>query len=877
MATFRDGIRKQVVNTGELGPGVTIDGVDISARIEALEATPPGSGGQTDTVVGSSGITNVGTNVDADLAPTYGTTANTITEGNDPRLSDARIPTGSAGGDLGGTYPNPTVNDGADGSAVHVDVSSEILSVTGKASPVGADVLLIEDSASGYAKKSVLWSQLPGTSIDTANTAWVDVTYGSDGTGTLGRQDLPFATIAAAILSVSSGDTIMLRPGVYPEDNLTLPSGVLLKATGGWTVTEVGTNASTNDILAVLDGSQVEGIAFRVPSGAGLAAVRYVGSGGPTTFSIYNCNFYGDAATGLGDGLVKSGSGKIIGAEIRADIGGINSVLRVSAGVIALESIHVPPGVGTINSVALSEGLGAFPSSGRFQLVDLNVGNPNVIDAIKIDGNSTVTVFGINTFNCQNSLHVVSDGISAEILGGKMDQSGFSVLVDPALTGSGSVFRITANHQPDYSYPPAVTGADFGFSFFQEANDNRDSLQRTFGTDVQHGFPERGSALVTGEGGSFSTGMTVITTDGTASPSSDGANFDDISTFAASKTGSVFSFQGNTAGHSILFTTFRADASGNALRFFGLDIVQSGAAVLGGGSFVFEIQTAANTWSEIGVMAVSKEESYRYANSVFLRASSSENIHFEIDGNTTWPQTTINGVVGRWCRVRIASTVTTAPSFERWRLQTNNSKFNAKGQRSSSGLAMWQKTVELSSIKWSGAGLAAGDLPVGSGGDAYTTEFETAKLNATSDIAYGTFLLPSGICTAHPITIRALYCYEPGALSGAVTLEGRITPAMVQGNPVADSGGSITPVSRPVGETRLTTTDAPNVFSVVSPSATASMLFAAEFGPVDISEFYEGDLVFIRFQMTNDGGGSDINLVGLSVSGVGFTEGALRT
>ena len=94
MATFRDGIRKQVVNTGELGPGVTIDGVDISARIEALEATPPGSGGQTDTVVGSSGITNVGTNVDADLAPTYGTTANTITEGNDPRLSDARIPTG---------------------------------------------------------------------------------------------------------------------------------------------------------------------------------------------------------------------------------------------------------------------------------------------------------------------------------------------------------------------------------------------------------------------------------------------------------------------------------------------------------------------------------------------------------------------------------------------------------------------------------------------------------------------------------------------------------------------------------------------------------------------------------------------------------------
>ena len=47
---------------------------------------------------------------------------------------------------------------------------------------------------------------------------------------------------------------------------------------------------------------------------------------------IYNCNFYGDqgAGAGAGDGLVKNGAGKIIGAEIRGDKAGMNALLRAS-------------------------------------------------------------------------------------------------------------------------------------------------------------------------------------------------------------------------------------------------------------------------------------------------------------------------------------------------------------------------------------------------------------------------------------------------------------------------------------------------------------------------------------------------------------------
>lgn len=53
---------------------------------------------------------------------------------------------------------------GADADAIHDNVSNEIQVITPKASPAGADVIIIEDSASTWAKKSVLISNLPAGS-----------------------------------------------------------------------------------------------------------------------------------------------------------------------------------------------------------------------------------------------------------------------------------------------------------------------------------------------------------------------------------------------------------------------------------------------------------------------------------------------------------------------------------------------------------------------------------------------------------------------------------------------------------------------------------------------------------------------------------------
>jgi hypothetical protein len=167
--------------------------------------------------------------------------------------------------------------DHTDDDAIHVNVANEIHGIDPKATPVGADEIVIEDSADGWAKKRVALDDLPGgggasaftdltdTPTDYTGTAeWVKVNAARDGLefGTpAGAGDLinPMTTAGDIIIGGASGAP--LRLGIGTEGQvLTVASGVPVWATpsGGMSMFSEAESPSLESLAVTLTESAVE-------------------------------------------------------------------------------------------------------------------------------------------------------------------------------------------------------------------------------------------------------------------------------------------------------------------------------------------------------------------------------------------------------------------------------------------------------------------------------------------------------------------------------------------------------------------------------------------------------------------------------------------
>ena len=323
---------------------------------------------------------------------TLGTGATQACAGNDARLSDSRAPTGAAGGDLTGTYPNPTLAAVGAAGTYGSSTSIPVLTTDTKGRVTGVVNTPITTLGVGAFPRL-------------GNTVLVDGVNGNDLTGTV--NGLPVATVeqgvALALAAAPTPVTVWIAPGTYTlasaTTGLTVPDGCALRGLSVQT-TRIVMNAanpgSTVTLLTMGENTRVEDLSLTLNSSN--ATTNLVGIATPGTTS--NTSKLRTAV------LTVNNAGLAVGTTTN-----VYGILDAGTGTLgpATFSFNFTRGV-TIN--VLSNGGGAKRGLLVTGADDITFRDTNIYVAAPTDPASTGSYHGVETTNVDSDAEFRTCSIS---------------------------------------------------------------------------------------------------------------------------------------------------------------------------------------------------------------------------------------------------------------------------------------------------------------------------------------------------------------------------------------------------------------------------------------------------------------------------------